>query len=100
MSLITSTEVAVLNAVAGQLSADASEIENVLGPIEVIAVADGLKIADEQFAKLPDGLGAFLDAELANAAKLFAPAELNGFVGQGIAGLVAYLKALAVKVAA
>jgi hypothetical protein len=86
--------------VANSLQANEAAIEAALGPVEVVAIADGIKLADEAFAKLPLGIGALVDAAFAQYAKQFTPAELNGFVGQGLNFVVSYLKAAADKVAA
>lgn len=99
MSPIQAAEVAVIEFAASQLQANEAAIEADLGPVEVVAVNDGIKLADEAFAKLPAGLGALADALFNQySSKYFTPAELNVFVGIGLSKAVAFLNALAAKI--
>ena len=101
MTPIQAAEVAVIKFVANELQTNEAAIEADLGPVEVVVVNDGIKLADEAFAKLPFGTAALVDALFNQyASKYFTPAELNVFVGIGLSKAVAFFNDLAAKLSA
>src|SRR6202451_4605016 len=60
-------EVNAIKGVASFIQSDEANLEQELGPIEVVAVNGAIKIVDAAFAKLPSAVAAMLDAAFAMA---------------------------------
>jgi hypothetical protein len=94
MSLITSSEKAILLFVAGELTNNKAGIEAVTGPIVLNVVNGALKVAAAAFAKLPFGMGGLIDAALASYVAQYTD-NLATYEGQGIDALALMLTKIA-----
>jgi len=99
MSVLTQFEATALTGLADFLETNAATLEADLGPFEVVLINDAVKLGDPIWAKLPFGLGGLIDAAFAKYAPLL-EGGINQFVGQGVAAVVAFLRAAAAKAAA
>jgi hypothetical protein len=99
MSALSSGEAAVLTFLADMLDNNAATIEADLGPVEVVAVGDFIKLTDPIWAKLPFGIGGLIDAAFAKYSPILVT-TLSTYVGTGIVNVIAFLRAAAAHVAA
>lgn len=96
--MLQAEEAALLTALADILEKAAPAIEQDLGPVEIELVGEAIKVAAPIWEKLPFGIGALVDAALAKYSPVL-EADLNQYVGEGLAKLVAFLRAAAAHLA-
>jgi hypothetical protein len=91
---LKSTEAAILNFLASEITNNEAAIEAVTGPIALNVVNGALKIAAAAFSKLPFGMGGLIDAALSQYAAQY-EADLPKYEGQGLTALAALFTKLA-----